>query len=352
MIGSVWLLAGCLLAGAVAVAWPGGARSPRRLASPRSSVWPPLDLAALRVKAQALASLAESGPRRLLALAAVSAALVGWVLGGPVAAMICGVYAVLAARAAIRRATRRRYAAARARSLDDLCALAADLRAGLPPAIAADPALAGLAVAGLAPSAAGVGSAPSAAGVGLAPSVAGVGLAPSVAGVGLAPSVAGFGSPLSLAGFGLRPGVDGAGGSTTVGAESGVAHAGGPGAGGGGGQPARAEQRIAALTAAVWRLAERTGAPAAELVERIEADARAADRGRASAQAQAAGAQATALLLAALPLGGIALGYGIGVDPLQVLLHTPLGAMCAVGAVLLQCVGLLWADRLASGPVA
>jgi tight adherence protein B len=112
----------------------------------------------------------------------------------------------------------------------------------------------------------------------------------------------------------------------------------------------RAEHRIAELTAAIWRLAEHTGAPAADLVERIEADARGADRTKASAAAQAAGAQATALLLAALPLGGIALGYGIGADPLQVLLHTPLGAGCAAIAVLLQSAGLLWADRLANGP--
>ena len=110
------------------------------------------------------------------------------------------------------------------------------------------------------------------------------------------------------------------------------------------------DPRLAELTAAVWRLAEQTGAPAADLVERIESDARAADRSRATAAAQAAGAQATALLLAALPIGGIALGYGIGVDPLQVLLHTPLGAACAVGAVLLQCGGLVWADRLSNGP--
>jgi tight adherence protein B len=110
------------------------------------------------------------------------------------------------------------------------------------------------------------------------------------------------------------------------------------------------DSRLAQLTAAVWRLAEQTGAPAADLVERIEADARASDRARATAAAQAAGAQATAVLLAALPLGGIALGYGIGVDPLEVLLRTPLGAACAVGAVLLQCGGLLWADRLATGP--
>jgi tight adherence protein B len=100
------------------------------------------------------------------------------------------------------------------------------------------------------------------------------------------------------------------------------------------------------LTAAIWRLAERTGAPAADLIERIEADARAADRAQLSAAAQAAGAQATALLLAALPLGGIGLGLSIGVDPLEVLLHTPVGAACAVGAVLLQCAGLAWCDRL------
>jgi tight adherence protein B len=110
------------------------------------------------------------------------------------------------------------------------------------------------------------------------------------------------------------------------------------------------DRRLAALTAAVWRLAEQTGAPAADLVARIEADARAGDRSRATAAAQAAGARATALLLAALPAGGIALGYGIGVNPLQVLLHTPLGAVCAALAVLLQCAGLLWADRLANGP--
>ncbi|MEU8232400.1 hypothetical protein AB0C12_22685 [Actinoplanes sp. NPDC048967] len=110
------------------------------------------------------------------------------------------------------------------------------------------------------------------------------------------------------------------------------------------------DRRLAELTAAVMRLAERTGAPAADLVERIEADARAGDRSRATAAAQAAGAQATAVLLAGLPVGGIALGYGIGVDPLDVLLGTPMGAACAIGAVLLQCAGLLWADRLSNGP--
>ncbi|WP_405428103.1 type II secretion system F family protein [Micromonospora sp. NBC_00617] len=104
--------------------------------------------------------------------------------------------------------------------------------------------------------------------------------------------------------------------------------------------------RLRELTSAAVRLADRTGAPLAELVERIEADARATDRGLAAAAAQAAGARATAWLLAALPVGGIGLGYGIGVDPLAVLLHSTVGGACAVIAVALQIVGLLWAERL------
>lgn len=104
--------------------------------------------------------------------------------------------------------------------------------------------------------------------------------------------------------------------------------------------------RLAWLVDALRRVADQTGAPLAELLERAAADARAADRIRAVAAAQAAGAQATAWLLAALPAGGIALGYAIGADPLHVLLHTPLGAGCTAGAIVLQVAGLAWADRL------
>ncbi|WP_240669927.1 type II secretion system F family protein [Actinoplanes solisilvae] len=109
------------------------------------------------------------------------------------------------------------------------------------------------------------------------------------------------------------------------------------------------ENRLGRLTASVSHLAERTGAPAADLVERIEADARAVDRAGASASAQAAGAQATSMLLAALPVAGIGLGFLMGANPFAVLLHTPLGAACALVAVALQTVGLLWSERLMSG---
>jgi tight adherence protein B len=237
-----------LLVAAVAAAWP-ARRSLHRLRDP-APARAPVDVALLRSR---VTEWADHRPGRLLGCGSAVAAVLGLILGGWVAAVVAASYAALGLRGVVRRARRRRTAAARSRSLDHLCSLAADLRAGLPPAA--------------------------------------------------------------------------------------VSRGDGPGT----------DPRIADLTAAVWRLAERTGAPAADLVERIEADARAADRAQASAAAQAAGAQATAMLLAALPAGGIALGYSIGADPLRILLHTGLGAACALGAVLLQCAGLLWADRLVAG---
>jgi tight adherence protein B len=104
--------------------------------------------------------------------------------------------------------------------------------------------------------------------------------------------------------------------------------------------------QLAGLIDALRRVADQTGAPLADLLERVAADARATDRISAVAAAQAAGAQATAWLLAALPAGGIALGYAIGADPLRVLLHTPIGAGCTAGAIVLQVAGLAWADRI------
>ncbi|WP_172967865.1 hypothetical protein [Micromonospora sp. WMMA2032] len=188
--------------------------------------------------------------RHALPLAALLGGGTGMLLGGPVAALVLAAYGTLAARAVLRRRTRRAADLAHRRDLDRLGAVAADLRAGLP-----------------------------------------------VGGV-------------------LDDG----------------------------------EGRTARLARAAVRLADRTGAPLAELLERVEADARAADRGLASAAAQAAGARATAWLLAALPLGGIGLGYAIGVDPVAVLLHTPVGGGSAVAAVVLQVGGLLWAERLGAGP--
>jgi tight adherence protein B len=106
------------------------------------------------------------------------------------------------------------------------------------------------------------------------------------------------------------------------------------------------QDMLAGRVAAAVALAESTGAPVADLLDRIEADARAADRAAAVAAAQSAGARVTAWLLGALPAAGIALGYGVGADPLDALLHTELGAACAVAALVLQLAGLAWVNRL------
>ena len=224
----------CLMAGGLVVAWP-------RVGA-RGRWW------------RKVVAMVRRQPRRTLAGVVGAAAGLGLAAGGPVAAVVAAAYAGLAGRALLRRSARRRAAVERTSALDGLAALAADLRAGLPP--------------------------------------------------------------------------------VAVGGETSRSHS---------------ADRIGRLTSSVWWLAERTGAPAADLVERIEADARAADRAAASASAQAAGAQATAMLLAVLPFGGIGLGVAIGADPVRVLLHTPVGAACAVGALLLQVGGLLWADRLTAG---
>jgi tight adherence protein B len=84
----------------------------------------------------------------------------------------------------------------------------------------------------------------------------------------------------------------------------------------------------------------------------VEADLRASQALRVNLAAQTSGAQTTTTLLVLLPAGGLWLGAGIGVDPLGQLLHTPLGATCALTAVVLQCAGLLWTGRMVRSVVA
>jgi tight adherence protein B len=97
---------------------------------------------------------------------------------------------------------------------------------------------------------------------------------------------------------------------------------------------------------AACQVSERTGAPLAAVLDRVEAHLRQANRLRLTMRAHRAGTRATALLLAVLPAGGVAVGYGVGADPLRTLLHTPVGAGCAGLACLLQVAGLLWTERL------
>lgn len=110
---------------------------------------------------------------------------------------------------------------------------------------------------------------------------------------------------------------------------------------------------VAGVLAAA-RLSAVTGAPLADVLERLAdglvEDARVADHRRAAF----AGPRATARLLAALPALGIVVGAGLGAEPAAVLLDGGAGsALLAAGAVL-AAAGQAWTRRClaAAGPVA
>jgi tight adherence protein B len=111
-------------------------------------------------------------------------------------------------------------------------------------------------------------------------------------------------------------------------------------------RPGKVRAAVARRVSAALDLAVATGAPLADVLDRLDHHLRAVERMHATARAQAAGAQASALLLAAMPIGGIAVGFVVGTNPLNVLLHTVIGAGCLAAGIALQLGGLAWSQRL------
>jgi tight adherence protein B len=108
-----------------------------------------------------------------------------------------------------------------------------------------------------------------------------------------------------------------------------------------------AEQRLGdrpawSALAAAWRLSEQTGAPLADVLDRLAGGLRQEAEVDAEVEAALAAPRATARLLAGLPLVGVALGELIGAGPVAVLVGTPLGRVCAVGGLVLAGGGQLW----------
>ncbi|MGQ5579682.1 type II secretion system F family protein [Streptomyces sp. ECR3.8] len=101
--------------------------------------------------------------------------------------------------------------------------------------------------------------------------------------------------------------------------------------------------------AACWRVAVDQGAGLADGLDRLEAALRAERDQRADLRAQLSGARTTAVMLAGLPVVGLALGAALGADPLHVLLHTPSGTVCLAAGGVLEGLGLWWALRIMRG---
>lgn len=109
----------------------------------------------------------------------------------------------------------------------------------------------------------------------------------------------------------------------------------------------RAESRERARElAACWQVAERTGAPLAQVLERyaryLENDI---DLGQ-QREAAMSGPRATGRILSWLPLLGLGLGVLMGTDPLGVLFGSLAGALIGVAGVGLALVGSRWTARL------
>lgn len=99
--------------------------------------------------------------------------------------------------------------------------------------------------------------------------------------------------------------------------------------------------------ASAWRVAERSGAPVADvltgLVERIRDEVEL----EREVEAELAPARATARVMAVLPVMGLALGAGSGADPVHVVTSTWPGAACAALGIGFAVVGLVWMERVA-----
>lgn len=98
--------------------------------------------------------------------------------------------------------------------------------------------------------------------------------------------------------------------------------------------------------AAAWRIAERHGIALADLLDAARVDLLGRIRFRSRVESGMAGARATAIVLAGLPVLGIALGQMMGAGPVRVLLSGGLGGVLLVVGTALGCAGLAWSDRI------
>jgi tight adherence protein B len=106
------------------------------------------------------------------------------------------------------------------------------------------------------------------------------------------------------------------------------------------------EARIWYELAACFDIAEASGCPLADVLARFAAQLEVEDDAEAARQTALAGPKATVSLLTWLPLMGLGLGIALGVDPVAILIGTPLGLAALAAGVVLTIAGRVWSARL------
>lgn len=106
------------------------------------------------------------------------------------------------------------------------------------------------------------------------------------------------------------------------------------------------ESRIWTELAACFEIAAASGCPLADVLARFAAQLEVEDDAEAARQTALAGPKATVTLLTWLPLLGLGLGICLGVDPLAMLVGTPLGVAALVAGILLTVAGRIWSAKL------
>jgi tight adherence protein B len=112
-------------------------------------------------------------------------------------------------------------------------------------------------------------------------------------------------------------------------------------------EPARSRSAARLRWLAIaWDVVERTGAPAAAVLDELADGLRAEGTAAAERDAALAGPKATAALLAALPPAALALGALAGADPVQALLGTAPGRVSLLLGLSGWALGWYWTRRL------